>query len=44
MLEQCQGFYKAVTIYLLVQQSLKEHMLVSYFAYWGNQKMCDRLV
>lgn len=32
MLEQCQGVYKAVTIYLLVQQSLKEHMLVSYFA------------
>lgn len=42
MLEECQGFYKAAAIYLLVQQSLKEHVFTNYFAGSGeNQKMCN---
>lgn len=40
MLEECQGFNKAAAIYLLVQQSMKEHVLTNYFAGGGgDQKM-----
>lgn len=45
MLEQCQGFYKAATIYLLVQQSLKESKRVcacKLLCGMEDQKICAR--
>lgn len=47
MLEQCQGVYKAATIYSLVQQSLKESKGVYAFKSFdrvGDQKMCEWFV
>lgn len=47
MLEECQGFYNAATIYLLVQQSLKESKRAyacKLLCRVGDQKMCDCFV
>lgn len=47
MLEHCQEFYKAATIYLVMQQSLKESKeacACKLLCGVGDQKMCDCFV